>query len=125
MLQMINLAKSSRTAALLLLLAVAACASPEEKAQGYYEQGTKFLAKQEYAKASIEFKNALQLKKNMVAAWRGMLQVEEHDHNVQAQVGVLQNIVEIDPKDLEAKLKLGHYMLASNALDKALELANA
>jgi tetratricopeptide (TPR) repeat protein len=111
--------------AVLALIALAGCAGPEEKAQNYYQRGTELLSRQDYAKASIEFRNALQLKKDMVGAWRGLLQVEEHNHNSQAELPILRNIVELDPKDVESRVKLGRYLLAGNALDQALELENA
>ena len=61
----------SRALLLLAVVFVAACSSPEDKAQNYYERGMKFLSQQDYVKASIEFKNALQIKKDLVGrmAW--------------------------------------------------------
>src|SRR5690349_13581597 len=78
------------------LVCLMGCAGPEEKAQTYYQRGNEFLAKKEYAKARIEFNNALQLKKNLVGAWRGLLQIEEQNRDAKAQVGLLRNIVELD-----------------------------
>ena len=52
---------------------LAGCSSPEQKAQNYYERGMQFLSQQDYVKAGIEFRNALQLKKDLVGAWRGLL----------------------------------------------------
>jgi len=110
---------------LLSFLVVAGCSSPEEKAQSYYERGMQFLAQQDYVKASIEFKNALQIRKNLIGAWRGLSEVELHNQNVQGAIPILRTIVELDPKDVDSKLKLGHFLLAGNALDQALDLANA
>jgi tetratricopeptide (TPR) repeat protein len=114
-----------RAILLLAVVVVAGCSSPEEKAQSYYEQGMQFLSKKDYVKAGIEFKNALQIKKNMVGAWRGLLKVEVHNRNVKDMVPILRTIVELDPKDIVSKLELGHLLLVGNALDKALDLANA
>ena len=104
---------------------VAGCSSPEEKAQRYYERGTELLSKQDYVKAGIEFKNAVQNKKDLVGAWRGLLEVEVHNNNVPGQVAILRTIVELDPKDVASKLKLGHYLLVGGDVDQALDLANA
>ena len=46
-------------APLLLCLAVAACESTEEKAQGHYERGLQLLSEGDSARAQIEFRNAL------------------------------------------------------------------
>jgi tetratricopeptide (TPR) repeat protein len=83
------------------------------------------LSKQDYVKAGIEFKNALQNKKDMIGAWRGLLAVETHNRNIQGMVPILRTIVELDPKDLDSKLKLGHFLMGGNELDQALDLANA
>jgi cellulose synthase operon protein C len=114
-----------RALLLLAVLLVAGCGSPEQRAQNYYERGKQLLAQQDYVKAGIEFKNALQLKKDLVGAWRGLSEVELHNRNVQAAVPILRTVVELDPKDVDSKLKLGHFLLAGNALDQALDQANA
>jgi cellulose synthase operon protein C len=115
----------SRTILLLSIFILAGCGSPDQRAQSYYEHGMQLLSQQDYVKAGIEFKNALQLKKDLVGAWRGLLQVESHNRNYQGTVPILRTIVELDPKDIDAKLKLGHFLLLGNALDQALEQANA
>ena len=114
-----------RAVLLLAVLLVAGCGSPEQRAQNYYERGKQLLAQQDYVKAGIEFKNALQLKKDLVAAWRGLSEVELHNKNFQAVVPILRTVVELDPKDVDSRLKLGHFLLVGNALDQALDLANA
>jgi len=110
---------------LLPLLLIAACGSPEQRAQNYYERGKQLLSQQDYVKAGIEFKNAVQLKKDMVEAWRGLAEIELHNRNFRAAIPLLRTIVELDPKDVDWRLKLGHFLLAGKALDQALELANA
>jgi cellulose synthase operon protein C len=126
---MISTSKLLLIARALLLFAVVAlvsgCSSPEQKAQNYYDRGMKLLAQQDYVKAGIEFKNALQLKKDLVGAWRGLAEIELHNRNLQGAVPILKTIVELDPKDLDARLKLGHFLMMGNALDQALEQANA
>jgi tetratricopeptide (TPR) repeat protein len=113
-----------RRSLLLAVLLAAGCASPDDRAQSYYERGMKLISQKEYVKASIEFKNALQLKKDLVGAWRGLAQIEEHNRNWQALAGNLRTIVELDPKDVESRLKLGQMMVVGNELDKALDLVN-
>src|SRR5262249_52198682 len=114
-----------RALLLLPILLIASCASPEEKAQSYYERGMKLLSQHEYVKASIEFRNALQLKKDLVGAWRGLAEVEVHNQNWEAVIGALKTVVELDQKDVVSRLRLGRLMLMGNALDQALDVANA
>src|SRR5215475_3062299 len=101
-----------RVLLLMAVILIAGCSSPEQKAQSYYERGMKLLSEQDYVKAGIEFKNALQNKKDLLGAWRGLLEIETHNHNIPGQLPILRTIVELDPKDIEAKLKLGRYLLA-------------
>ncbi len=123
--------KTSAKTALLLAtfilggVTLGACSSREQRAQAYYEQGKSYLAKKDYVKAAIEFKNALQIKKDMVEAFRGLEQIDEHNKNFQGLAGDLRSIVELDPKDNEARVKLTKLYLLGNALDPALKLANA
>src|SRR6195256_1521180 len=107
-------------------LLVAACSgSPDDRAQSYYQRGVKLLSQQDYVKASLEFKNALQLKKDLVGAWRGLAQIEERNRNWPALLSIRRTIVELDRNDVEAKLKLASLLSRANALDEALSLVNA
>ncbi len=104
---------------------IAGCGSPEERAQNHYERGMQLLAKNDYAKATVEFKNALQLKKDMLGAWRGLAQVEQHNGDWTSVAQILRKVVEIDPKDLDAHLRLARLYVLSNALDEAVKEAEA
>lgn len=108
-----------------LLLQVSGCSSPEDRAQSHYERGMKLLAQNEHVKASIEFKNALQLKKDLVGAWRGLAQIEEHNQNWEAVYAILRNVVDLDKKDVDTRVRLARLMLMANQLDQAMQTANA
>ncbi len=109
---------------LLVALQVAGCSSSAQRAQSYYEDGAKLFAQHEYQKAAIEFRNAIGLKKDLLPAWRGLAQIEELDHHWAQLVPILRTIVELDPKDVETKLKLARLMLYGGAADQALKLVN-
>src|SRR6476646_5334642 len=110
---------------LLATLQLAACGSREERAQGYYDQGMSYLEKQDFVKARIELRNALQRNGNMVEAWRALAKVDEHDNNLQSLVASLRKIVELDPKDAQSRLQLARLYLLGGALDEALKMTNA
>lgn len=115
--------RSTRVAGFLLAaILLAGCSSAEQRAQSYYEHGMQLLAQHEHQKAVIEFRNAIKLKKDLLPAWRGLAQIEELDHRWEALVPVLQAIVELDPKDLETRLKLARIMLSAGAPKQALKL---
>jgi len=107
-------------------LALADCGSREERAQAYYEKGKDYLDKKDYVKARIEFRNALQRKGDLVPAWQGLAEIDEQERNLAGLAGDLRKIVELDPKDAGAAVKLARiYLLARGAgLDEALKLVN-
>jgi tetratricopeptide (TPR) repeat protein len=107
------------------LLVVAGCGSPEERAQRYYERGMKLLAQHDDVKASIEFKNALQLKNDMLGAWRALAKIEERNQNRGSLIGIQRTIVELDPKDVDAKVRLARLLFIANATNDALNVINA
>ena len=84
----------------------------------------KLLSQQDYVKASIEFKNALQLKKDLVGAWRGLAQIEEHNQSWESLIAIRRTIVELDPKDIDARLRLARILVLANVMDEALNVVN-
>jgi tetratricopeptide (TPR) repeat protein len=110
---------------LLLGLGLAACSSAAQRAQNYYENGQKLVAAHDDQRAALEFKNAIQLKKDMLPAWRALADIDERHHNFTELVPVLRGIVDLDPKDVDTKLKLARLMLFGKAPDEALKLVNS
>ena len=100
------------------------CSSREQRAQSYYENGKSYLEKQDFVKARIELRNALQNKPDMVEAWRALTKVDEHDKNLQGLSGDLRKIVELDAKDVNARVQLAKLFLLGGALENALKTTN-
>lgn len=105
-------------------LTLAGCGSREDRAQSYYNNGMNYLAKQDYVKARVEIRNALQLKKDMVEAWRALAQIDEHDKNNAGLAEDLRRIVELDEKDADARARLAKIFLLSGNFENALRLSN-
>src|SRR4051794_33869085 len=95
----------------LILGGLVGCGSPEQRAQNHVANGETLLAKGELAKAGVEFRNALKLKKDLAPAWRGLVTVEEKRANFQETAVALRSLVEYDPADKEARLKLSRILL--------------
>jgi len=110
---------------LLAAILVSGCSSREQRAQNYYEHAKSYLEKQDYVKARVELRNALQLNSNMIEGWRTLAQIEEHDKNWQGLATSLRRVVEIDPKDVSANVSLARIYLLGGALDQALKSADA
>lgn len=120
-------AKSVLLAAGLTLAALqmAACSSRESRAKEYYEHGMSYLEKKDYVKARIELRNAVQNQDNMIEAWRGLAEVDEHDRNYKSLIGDLRKIAELDPKDLKTNVKLARLFLLAGAINEALKATDA
>ena len=106
------------------VLASAGCGSPEERAQRHYERGMELLKKQDYSHAAIEFKNALQLKGDMVPAWLALAQVDEHDQKWDELGKILRKVTELDKTNLDARVRLARLMLLSGNYEQALKIAD-
>jgi len=122
-----SFAKTLAILACLVLAALqsAACSSREQRAQSYYESGMSYIEKKDYAKARIELRNALQLREDMVDAWRALAKIDEHDRNVQSLLASLKRIAELDDKDVATRAQLGRLYLAGGAVQEALKVTNA
>ena len=103
----------------------AGCGSREQRAQSYYESGMSYIEQKDYAKARIELRNALQLREDMVDAWRALAKIDEHDRNVQSLLASLKRIAELDDKDVATRAQLGRLYLAGGAVQEALKVTNA
>ena len=108
---------------LFLLICIVSCSSPEEKAEKYYEKGMALLEK-DPDKAKLEFQNALQIKKNMTKAMYGIALVAEQKGDWKATFGLMNKVLQQDPKHVEALVKTGQILLAGGKLDVALERSN-
>ena len=127
MLQLLSVFSAKLPHALLGLtvLLMVGCGSAENRAQSHYERGMQLMSQQDFVRASIEFRNAVRLKKDLVGAWRGLAQIEERNRNWGALNATLRTIIELDPKDVASRVSLGKLLLLGNSLDEALNLANA
>ncbi len=115
-----------RSALLVLaVLQVAGCGSPDDRAQSYYKNGMKLFSEHDNAKAAIELRNAVKLKKDMIGAWKALAEIDETSRNWPSVVTDLRTIVELTPNDVAARLKLGKLLLLAGSSDEALGLANA
>ena len=126
MLQLPNRSKVKVRLALLAsaVLLVAGCSSPEDRAKSYYEHGMQLLAAHDNARAGIELKNAVKLNKNLLGAWQGLAQIDELNKNWGGVIANLRAVVELDPHDIESRIKLGKLLLVAGSLDEALKLVN-
>lgn len=112
-----------RTGATVLALGLAgllACSSPEERATQYYQKGMALLEQGDLVRARIELQNALQVRPAMTEAWYALALIAERQGQWDKVYGLLNKVLDRDPKHLRAQVKLGRLLLGAGQLDRAL-----
>jgi cellulose synthase operon protein C len=104
------------------LILLGGCGSPEERAQGYYEQGMQLIAKKDDLGARVALTTAIKYKNDKVEFWRALVGVEERLKSGPAVFQDLRRVVELDPNDLDGRVKLAQIMAGGGAADAALKM---
>jgi tetratricopeptide (TPR) repeat protein len=110
--------------ALLLVTFLAGCGSPEERAQGYYESGMALIEKKDDLEARKELLKAVKYKSDKVEVWRALAGIDERTKATSLFLD-LRRIVELDPNDLNARLRLARIMVGGGAAEAALRVVDA
>lgn len=105
-----------------LVLQIAGCDSVEDRAKNYYEHGIKLLSEHDNAKAAIELRNAVKLKRDLIGAWKALAEIDKAIRNWPGVVTDMRTIVELTPNDVSARLKLGKLLLLAGGSEEALRL---
>jgi tetratricopeptide (TPR) repeat protein len=85
----------------------------------------KFIEQHDNALASIQFRNAVKLKKDLLPAWQQLAEIEELNQNYDDLITILRSVVELAPNDNAAKLRLATLLQRAGSFDEALTLVNA
>ena len=72
-------------------------------------------------KAGLEFKNALQIKRNMTKAMYGMALVAERRNDWKAAFDNLNQVLEQEPNHIDALVKTGKILFAGGKIELAIE----
>ena len=114
-----------RFTALLLaasLLVAAGCGGSEARKEKSLEKGQEFLAERDYAKARVEFRNALQIDPKNAGARAMLGEAAENLGDYEEAVRSYRQALELDPGQVRARARLGRIMVFSGVPDQALEL---
>jgi cellulose synthase operon protein C len=112
-----------QTVAILSIVGLSGCGSPEQRAQDYYERGMALIAKNDDLNARLELLNAVKYKADKVEVWRALAGIDERTNaGTQAQFLDLRRIVELDPNDIDARLRLVRIMVAGGGAEAALKI---
>ena len=93
------------------LVSLAGCTNPQKAKAEHVAKGEAYLKDQKFQEATLEFRNAIQIDDKLAAAHWGLARAFEGLEKFNEMVGELQKTVNLDKENLEAKLKLGNYIL--------------
>jgi tetratricopeptide (TPR) repeat protein len=102
-------------------LVVAGCGGAEARKARHLEKGQAFFAADNYEKARVEFRNALQIAPNDSQARYENGLVDEKLGNPREAAQFYQGAIDVDTDNVPARIALGRLYLFSGAPDKALD----
>src|SRR5947209_7888845 len=100
--------------AVLPVVLLASCGSPETRSQDYYESGMALLQKKDDLNARVALTTSLKFSSNRLDALRALVGINERLKDTGSLFQVLRRIVELDPKDFESRLRLAKILFANN-----------
>ena len=103
---------------------LAGCGSPEQKAQDLYEKGMALIAKNDDLNARVALLTSAKYKSDRIEVWKALAGIDERTKSSSLFVD-LRRIVELDPNDLDARLKLARVMVAGGAAEPAVKILDA
>jgi Tfp pilus assembly protein PilF len=109
--------------ALSAVMITMSCGGPEQKKAKFYNRGMALYNKGEYAKARLEFKNAIQIDVKYDEAYYmlGMVAIKSGDPR--GAQGSFVRAVELNPRHWDAQLQLGWFLLGAGKTNEAMDKA--
>lgn len=108
-----------------LLVLLAACSPPEDKAAKHLAKAEEFMAAEDWKKASLEARNAVQIQPKNAAAHLILAKLAWRESKFPLAYNHLSMAVEADPGLVEARVRLGDLYFSSGDVDGVAAQAEA
>jgi len=106
----------------LAVLIAAGCGGAEQRKAKYLERGKEYIAQENYVKAAVELRNAVQIDPKNAEAYYLIGQVEEKKQNWQKAFANYAKAAELNPNYVEARLRMAYFYFLGSNLDKSSEI---
>ena len=93
---------------------LAGCTDPEQAKAKHLAQGEAYLKDSKFQEATLEFRNAIQIDDNSAPGHWGLARAYEGLERFPEMLEELRKTIAKDPKNLDARIKLGNYYLAGS-----------
>ncbi|MCG8313115.1 MAG: tetratricopeptide repeat protein, partial [Pseudomonadales bacterium] len=107
----------------LLVSILSACDGAEGRKQKYMEQATSSFSDADYEKARVGYQNVLKIDPKDVPALLGFAETLEKLQDWRGAVGRYRAVLELQPDNVKAKIKLGQLYLLANEVELASSMA--
>jgi Tfp pilus assembly protein PilF len=109
-------------AVLAVLLALGGCSSSQARFEGYMARGQRYFTAGNFDKASVEFRNALQIDPKSGDALYFNGRLAERRGNIRDAIDFYQAALDVQPKDDRARASLAKVFVLGGATQRALEI---
>lgn len=94
-----------------LAFATLACSNPEKAKAEHVQRGEAYLTEKKFQEASLEFRNAVQIDDRLAQGHWGLARAYEGMEQYTQAFEELRRTTELDPNNLEARVRLGNYYI--------------
>jgi tetratricopeptide (TPR) repeat protein len=108
--------------ALLATLSLTACGGAQSRFESYMKRGQALFSQGDFTKASIEFRNALQIEPKSVEARLAAGRAAEKLQRPRDALGLYQSVVDSSPENVEARIDLGRLLVYGGAPEQAVKI---
>ncbi|RLB89493.1 MAG: pilus assembly protein PilF, partial [Deltaproteobacteria bacterium] len=95
----------------IFLFLIAGCSSDQEKAENFIKEANTYFEQQDYNKAKIQIKNAINLSPESIEAYTLLIQTNLKLKEAQEAFSALLRLEQLDPDNLETKIQLASFYL--------------
>lgn len=106
-------------------LVVQGCGDSGDRSEDYLSSAKSYYEKEDYHKAKLELKNALQINNKLGEAYYYLALVDEKEQNWKGVYRGLAHAIKLDPENKDARMKMAKLYLLTGEVDKAEIEVNA